>query len=92
MFREGSAELVKDVFGQHVRPQDRIIEIGSGLGELVTLVPEYEGQIQQTERDYSQDEFDLDAEVIKRNHMEADLLSKKGMNIKKPIWSGLIAS
>lgn len=50
MFREASAEVVKDIFGQHIRPQDRIIEIGSGLGELVTLAPEYRDQIQQTEQ------------------------------------------
>lgn len=50
MFREASAEVVRDVFGQYVKPEDRIIEIGSGLGELVNLVPEYKGQIQQTEQ------------------------------------------
>ncbi len=50
MFRESSAQVVRDVFGQYVKPSDRIVEIGSGLGELVNLVPEYKGQIQQTEQ------------------------------------------
>jgi len=50
IFRTASAEVVMDVFRKHVKPQDRIIEIGSGLGELVALVPEYVGLVQQTEQ------------------------------------------
>ena len=50
MFREASAKVVRDVFRQHVKSEDRIIEIGSGLGELTNLVPEYKRQIQQTEQ------------------------------------------
>jgi len=49
-FRKASANLVKGVFGQHVKPKDKIVEIGSGLGELVALVPELEDRIQQTEQ------------------------------------------
>ncbi len=50
IFREASSDVVRKVFGQYVGAQDKIIEIGSGLGELVKLVPEYEGRIQQTEQ------------------------------------------
>jgi ubiquinone/menaquinone biosynthesis C-methylase UbiE len=50
IFREASAKVVRDVFRKFVKPEDKIIEIGSGLGELVDLVPEYKGQIQQTEQ------------------------------------------
>lgn len=50
IFREASSIVVRDVFGQYVRPSDKIIEIGSGLGELVNLAPEYRGQVQQTEQ------------------------------------------
>ena len=50
MFREASSKVVRDVFGQYVKQSDKILEIGSGLGELVNLVPEYKGQIQQTEQ------------------------------------------
>ncbi len=50
LFRVASSDLVRKVFRNHVSPQDRIIEIGSGLGELVTLAPDYRSQIQQTEQ------------------------------------------
>jgi ubiquinone/menaquinone biosynthesis C-methylase UbiE len=50
MFREASAQVVRDIFKEYVNPSDRILEIGSGLGELVNLVPEYKRQIQQTEQ------------------------------------------
>ncbi len=50
IFREASADLVGRIFKSHVRPEDRVLEIGSGLGELVNLVPQYKDQIQQTEQ------------------------------------------
>lgn len=37
-------------------------------------------------------DFEFEAQVLERNHKEADLLIKKGYKIKKPIWNGLIAS
>ena len=37
-------------------------------------------------------EFEFEAQVLEHNSREADLLIKKGYKIKKPIWSGLIAS
>ena len=36
--------------------------------------------------------FEFDAQVLEKNNREADLLIKKGYKIKKPVWSGLIAS
>ncbi|MBI2649897.1 class I SAM-dependent methyltransferase [Candidatus Woesearchaeota archaeon] len=42
--------IVTEIFSKHIRPTDRIIEIGSGLGFLVNdLVPEYRGRVQQTD-------------------------------------------
>ncbi len=35
---------------------------------------------------------EIDREKIDRNHLTAELLAKKGYNIKKPLWNGLIAS
>jgi len=37
-------------------------------------------------------DFEFEARVLERNNREADLLIKKGYKIKKPVWSGLIAS
>ena len=37
-------------------------------------------------------DFEFDAQVLEKNNREADLLIKKGYKIKKPVWSGLIAS
>ncbi|MBU3912519.1 MAG: class I SAM-dependent methyltransferase [Nanoarchaeota archaeon] len=50
LFREASARVVKDVFEKYVKPSEVIVEIGSGLGELVRLIPEYKERIQQTEQ------------------------------------------
>jgi len=50
LFREASARVVRDVFRKYVKSPEGIIEIGSGLGELVKLVPEYKERIQQTEQ------------------------------------------
>ncbi len=50
LFREASAEVVRQTFAKYVPPKGRILEVGSGLGELVRLAPEYKTQIQQTEQ------------------------------------------
>lgn len=62
LFREASAKVVRKVFGQYIGDRDRILEIGSGLGELVNLVPEYKSRIQQTEQ----------SEEIARENRKAD--------------------
>ncbi len=38
------------------------------------------------------EEFDFDAEIIRQNHLEAQLLAKKGVRVKMPPWKGLMAS
>ena len=50
LFRDASADLVRTVFREYVGRRERLLEIGSGLGELVLLVPEYEHRIQQTDQ------------------------------------------
>ncbi|GEM_PF-5815933 len=50
LFREASAEVVRQTFAKYVPQNGRILEVGSGLGELVRLAPEYKLQIQQTEQ------------------------------------------
>ena len=37
-------------------------------------------------------ELEFEAQLLEHNNKEADLLIKKGYKIKKPVWSGLIAS
>ena len=37
-------------------------------------------------------DFEFEAMILARNNREADLLIKRGYKIKKPVWSGLIAS
>ncbi|MBI5002049.1 class I SAM-dependent methyltransferase [Candidatus Woesearchaeota archaeon] len=49
-FRDASSDLVRKVLLEHVAQRDTLLEIGSGFGELVGLVPEYEHRIQQTEQ------------------------------------------
>ena len=49
-FRPASAELVREVFRESLPKQGRVLEIGSGLGELVKLSPEVRDRIQQTEQ------------------------------------------
>ena len=49
-FRVGSRVVVQSVFEQYLGTDAKILEIGSGLGELVSLVPEYEGNIQESEQ------------------------------------------
>ena len=49
-FRPASAELVREVFTESLPKQGRVLEIGSGLGELVKMSPEVRDRIQQTEQ------------------------------------------
>lgn len=49
LFKDSSAIAVRKIFEHRIGPDDGILEIGSGLGWLVKLVPEYSGRIQQTE-------------------------------------------
>ena len=37
-------------------------------------------------------DFEFEALVLERNSREADMLIKRGYRIKKPVWSGLVAS
>jgi len=37
-------------------------------------------------------DFEFEAQILERNNRVADLLIKRGYKIKKPIWSGLVAS
>lgn len=37
-------------------------------------------------------DFEFEARVLEKNSREAELLMRKGYKIKKPVWSGLIAS
>lgn len=39
-----------------------------------------------------EDDFDFDAEIIRRNHLQAEMLAKKGVKVKMPLWKGLMAS
>ena len=49
LFKEASSLAVKKFFDTHINPNDRILEIGSGLEWLVELVPDYKSRIQQSE-------------------------------------------
>jgi len=50
-FRPASSAVVRRYMGRYVKPEDRLFELGSGLGELANeLVPEYGDRIQQTEQ------------------------------------------
>ena len=37
-------------------------------------------------------DMEFESQVLEKNNREADLLIKRGYRIKKPVWSGLIAS
>ena len=37
-------------------------------------------------------ELSFNEEIIIKNHKTAEMLSKKGYKVKKPLWDGLIAS
>lgn len=49
-FRPATAQVVRAVLEESLGDNDRVLEIGAGMGELVSLVPEREGQILQTEQ------------------------------------------
>ncbi len=38
------------------------------------------------------EEFDFDAEIIRHNHLQVEMLAKKGVKVKMPLWKGLMAS
>jgi len=50
IFREASSQVIRDIMAQHVGQSSRILEIGSGLGEFTSLVPEYKYKILQSEQ------------------------------------------
>ena len=49
-FRGATSKIVRSVLSRYINGKDKIIEIGSGLGEFLTLVPEYAPQTLQTEQ------------------------------------------
>ncbi len=49
-FREAYAEILARILGKYIGAKDRILEVGSGLGWLAGLVPQYAPQITQTEK------------------------------------------
>ena len=49
-FRPASSKVVTDVLEKYTGSDDRILEIGSGYGELIRLAPEYRERIQQTDQ------------------------------------------
>lgn len=51
LFRESSGKGVREILGKHVGNNERLIEIGSGLGWLMQLVPEYKNRTIQVEID-----------------------------------------
>ena len=48
-FRPANARIVRAVLTGYAGSKHSLLEIGSGIGELVQLVPEYKNQVQQTE-------------------------------------------
>lgn len=50
IFRPANSGLVRSYFKMYIKPEDKIFEIGSGLGELAKLVPEYNDRLIQTEQ------------------------------------------
>lgn len=51
LFKDATADAIRKILRIHVGEKDKLIEIGSGLGWLVQLVPEYKERIEQTEAD-----------------------------------------
>lgn len=49
LFKEAHADLVRRTLQRYVVSGHRILEVGSGMGELVRLVPEYGNMIHQTD-------------------------------------------
>lgn len=61
LFRQACSAAVNDMLKENVAPQARILEIGSGLGELLRLAPELRDRIQQSDRGIS---------LVKQNRSE----------------------
>ena len=49
LFKEASSLAVKKIFEKHIDSNDKLLEIGSGLGWLVEIVPDYKSRIKQSE-------------------------------------------
>ncbi len=49
-FRGCASRIVRSALGKHLQASDRILEVGSGLGELLDLAPELEGRLVQSEQ------------------------------------------
>lgn len=58
VFRNTSEAIIAEVFDIYIGDGKRILEVGSGLGELVKKVPKYKKQIQQS---------DISAETAQEN-------------------------
>ena len=69
LFKDATANALRQILGKHITQEDKIIEIGSGLGWLVELLPEYKSRIQQT---------DADSQVVKQH-----LFLRPDSNIKQ---------
>ncbi len=77
-FRDASSDLVRKVLRDHVAQRDTLLEIGSGFGELVGLVPEYEHRIQQTEQG------EANVAEHKRQHPTSNVLVADVYNLPFP--------
>jgi ubiquinone/menaquinone biosynthesis C-methylase UbiE len=49
-FRGCASKIVRSVLGKHLQQEGGILEVGSGLGELLRLAPELEGRLVQSEQ------------------------------------------
>ncbi len=49
VFNQATATIIGDVFSTHLKEHDTVLEVGSGLGYLSRLVPEYADRIQQSD-------------------------------------------
>lgn len=75
-FREATSKAVRKAMDEHA--QGTILEVGSGLGELARLVPEYKCRIQQTELDE-----DVIAEHLKLNP-ESNIIRADAFELQFP--------
>ena len=52
IYSSPTSASVREIYDRHVRQNDRVLEVGSGLGYLVNqLLPQYRGSIQQSDGD-----------------------------------------
>jgi len=77
-FRPASADLVRSIFSKYIAPSDKILEVGSGLGELTKLIPEYQSRITQIEQSPRV------SQVNKRTNPETNLASANVYNLPFP--------